>query len=103
MNGYLPEYRVVLFKLQALGGILFIFGGNVAGSARHARSFMLGAFHDYLYPVSSFCHWLSSLNLTVFYKIIQNGRDAPFVNGFDGLGRHLQLYPFILLGDEELL
>jgi hypothetical protein len=50
------QYRIKLFQLQTLGGVLPVFGGNVAGSPGHATVFVLSAFHDYLYAIAFLCH-----------------------------------------------
>ena len=66
MYGHLLQVRVVLLELQTLGGILFIFGGDIAAHARNTTIFLLGALEDHLHS-SVFillCHF--SLILSVF-------------------------------------
>lgn len=56
MNSYFFQSRVVFFQLDALGGVLFIFGGNVAAGTGEAGCFVLGTFENHLNPVSFLCH-----------------------------------------------
>ncbi len=43
MEGVLFQYRVVLLELNALGGVLPVFGGDVAAHAGHAGGLVLSA------------------------------------------------------------
>lgn len=61
VNGHLPEDGVVFLQLHALGRILPVLGGDVAGSAWLTRGLMLGAFQDHLYTVPFLSHRCASL------------------------------------------
>ncbi len=50
MYSDLLENRVILLKLESFRGILLALGGDVTGGSRHTTGFVLGAFHDDLYP-----------------------------------------------------
>ena len=60
VNGHLPENGVVFLQLHALGRVLPVLGGDVAGSAGLTRGLMLGAFQDHLYAVPFLGHRCAS-------------------------------------------
>ncbi len=62
MDRYLLEIRIVLLQLNAVGGVLAVFGGNVPGSAGDVGRLLLGALQNYLHPVAFLCHLGITLN-----------------------------------------
>ena len=56
MNSHLLEHVVEFLQLNALRRVLAVFGGDVARGARLTRVLVLGAFEDYLHPVSFLSH-----------------------------------------------
>ena len=52
MHGHALEDGVVLLQLKALVGVLFVLGGDIAGSAGEAAFLHLGAFEDDLYSIA---------------------------------------------------
>src|SRR5690606_15487712 len=78
MNGYPPQDGVKFLKLQPLGGILFIFGGDVTRHPRKPALFMLGAFQNHLYPISFFSHCFTILSSTVPGGNISQIKRIPF-------------------------
>jgi len=113
MNGNATQNRVEFLQLQAFGGVLFVFGGDVAASAGHARVFVLGALHNHLHAVSFFSHdalrmleminQKRGLNVAALYKLVQGGRDAVFADGAQSVCTHAQRDPLSRFGDVEFL
>ena len=56
MNGDLLQERIVLFTLQTVGGVLFVFRRDVTGHSRNSALFLFGAFENDLNPVAFLCH-----------------------------------------------
>jgi hypothetical protein len=57
MNGHSFEDGIVFLQFHSLSGVFLVLGGNVPGSTRLSTVFMLGAFHNYLHPITFFCHF----------------------------------------------
>jgi len=75
VQGDLLEDRVVLFQLDALRGVLAVFGGDVTAHAGHPAVFVLGALQNNLDPIAFLSHDWWSLGLfgqeasgTCFFK-----------------------------------
>ena len=58
VNGDLLQERIVLFTLQTVGGVLFVFRRDVTGHSRNSALFLFGAFENDLNPVAFLCHLL---------------------------------------------
>ena len=56
VNGVLAQHRVVFLHLNPLRGILPVLRGDVPGSTRNARGFVLCAFENHLYAVAFLRH-----------------------------------------------
>jgi hypothetical protein len=115
VNGNLLEDGVELLQFEALGGILFVLNRDIAAGTRLSTVFVLGAFHDHLYPVafSFLCHDKELLLLCRYFvqlngnaagaQFFYYGVQATLVDGADGIGGKLQRNPFVFFGQEETL
>jgi len=56
VNRHALEYGIVLFQLDAVGGVPLVLGGDVAGCSGLTRGFVLGTLQDNLYAVAFLCH-----------------------------------------------
>ena len=52
MNGYTLEDGVVFLQLQTLGGVLAVFGGDVARGSGKSALFHFGALEDDLHSIA---------------------------------------------------
>ena len=73
VNGYLFEDSVILLQFQTLGSVLLVLGSDVTGGARHTAVLVLGALHDYLYPVAFLSHFDFELKFECAKVIIPEG------------------------------
>lgn len=56
MKGHFAHEGIELLQLDTLGGVLFVFGRDVAAHAWDAARLLLSAFQDNLNAVAFFCH-----------------------------------------------
>lgn len=95
MNGYALKDGVVFLKLESLGGVLAVFGGDITRSTGHTAGLMFGAFEDDLHAItfSFLCHSLESYNFNVFLSeeaflgsLIHGSVEAEFVDSAQTCG-----------------
>ena len=58
MDGHALKDGVVLLKLETLGSVLAVLGGDVTAGAGHTTILVFGAFEDYLNAITFYflCH-----------------------------------------------
>lgn len=113
---FLLQNRIELHQLQAVGRILPVLLGDVAGSARHAGLLVLGTFQNDLDPVAFALLGHCSLIVLLEFKLefhtginallmqfLQISVKAQFVDRAHGARRYLQRYPFSRFRHEETL
>lgn len=100
MQSLATEDGVVLHQLQAIGSILAVLLGNVAGSSRHAGLLVLRTLQDDLYAIAFallshdcvvLCEGLE-LHARIHpfaFQFLQIGINAQFVDRANGLSRYL--------------
>lgn len=98
VNRMLLQDRVVFFQLKPLRSVFAVLSGDVPAHSGHPAVLMLGAFQNYLHPVTFLCHNLfresdqtNILNRerALIPGLLQNCGNTVFVNGFDRFGRQL--------------
>ena len=82
MYGHSLQNGIVLLKLESLGGVLAILGGDIAGSAGQSAVLHLGAFEYHLHSITFYflCH--SGMSLDIGGELCDNLDVLPVAVAF---------------------